>query len=83
MKFLSFLATVALATYTTAQTVIRCGTQDPAEHVKVELNLAAQRQPIAAQPSIRHINTYVHVVTTRAKKGTYTQAEVSAQVWTY
>lgn len=90
MKLSSVIAASA-AVYASAQELTRCGIDDPPEELKSKLNNAVEmftnsragnssaNSSVAAAGAI---DTYVHIVTTSAKEGSYSQSQVSEQVCT-
>ena len=81
MKFFALLAAVGLAA---AAEITRCGTPDPDDSLKMQLNEAYFSHPsynkIAAVNESRVIDTYVHVVTTKASRRNYTKTMIHKQV---
>jgi hypothetical protein len=84
MKFTSFTLAAAAAAVATAE-YTRCALDEPAESIVAELNEAARigtanlevsRQAAASIP------VYVHVVTTSAKQGRYSQTQINTQIAT-
>lgn len=86
MKLLALLAIASLAA---AAKLTRCGTADPDDNVKMQLNEAYFSRPttfrdskIAVDNDSRVIDTYVHVVTTQAKRNKYSKDMILEQVGT-
>ena len=86
MKLSSFLAATAAVLVTAAEERTRCGVEEPSEDIKALLADAVEqytnsRESVAAADG-GAIDTYVHIVTTEANEGKYTQAQIDEQVWT-
>lgn len=83
MKLSSAIAASAAA-LASAQELTRCGNDDPPEDLKSKLNNAVamftnSRENTTAQAA-GAVDTYVHIVTTSAKEGSYSQQQVNEQV---
>ena len=83
MKLSTFLAasTAALAN----AELTRCGNDAPPEELKSKLNEAVEmftngRANGTAGAAAGAVDTYVHIVTTSAKEGTYSQQQIQEQV---
>lgn len=83
MKFIPLTAAAASLAY--AEEYVRCKTEPTAEKISM-LNEAASNASAASSEALfsiaalRNVDTYVHVVTTSAKAGRYSQAQVNEQV---
>ena len=87
MVRLNFLALCALhaqsaiaAAISAQPAYVRCGTEQPSAEFLAEAEAMAKGpQPNVAAASI-NVNTYFHVVTTSAAKGSVTQTQLNNQV---
>lgn len=80
MRFQS-LFWAAFAGIATAKELTRCGTVEPDDSLKADLNAAYFSKTANITTSkARSVDTYVHVVTTQAKRSKYTKAMVTEQV---
>lgn len=85
MKYV--LALAAMAASLVSGKYTRCATPNPSEEHMAVLNAAAEEganrtlNTFSAQ-AVRNVDTYVHVVTTTAKKGKYSQTMINKQVST-
>ena len=85
MKFFTVIAASAAA-YTAAADFTRCGIVAPPEAITVELDDAVDsfttngRFANASYGQAGSIDTYVHVVTTKAREGDFSQAMINEQV---
>lgn len=83
MKFQStILYAAALGVAVAKDDLHRCGTDEPNDKVKTELDRAyakGSRNIGRAEDIV--VDTYVNIVTTVAKEGRYTPDQVEAQVW--
>jgi len=82
MKFSNIFLAATSASLAFALEYTRCGTKDASNAHKAEMNAAvaaaAESDSISAQAI--SVDTFVHVVTTTAKRGRYTQAQVNQQI---
>lgn len=80
MKFSSFFL-VAAAGFAAADELTRCGTAEPNDALKVELNEAYFSKMAEISKAVAtEVDVYVHVVTSKAKRNMYTKAMVQEQV---
>ena len=81
---LSTVIAASAATYASAQELTRCGNHAPAEELQSKLNeaveLFANSRDNGTGAAAGAVDTYVHVVTTSAKEGTYSQQQIEEQV---
>ncbi|KAF2168318.1 hypothetical protein M409DRAFT_21755 [Zasmidium cellare ATCC 36951] len=81
MRFSSFFFAAAAAGLAAAEGLTRCGTAEPGDALKVELNEAYfSKVAEVSRVDEREINTYVHVVTSKAKRSMYTKEMVQEQM---
>lgn len=85
MKFSTIIA-AATAAYASAEELTRCGNLEPPEEVKTKLNKAVEAftnsraSANETAGAAGAVDTYVHIVTTSAKEGSYSQQQVNEQV---
>jgi hypothetical protein len=79
MKF-SIFALAAVLGLSAAQELIRCGTAEPNDTMKAQMNDAFFAAGDVSRAQAITVKTYVHIVTTSAKAGRYTQAQATEQV---
>lgn len=80
MKFSTILLAAATG-FAAARELTRCGTAEPNDALKVELNEAYfSRVAEVSKAENRSVNVYVHVVTSQAKRSQYTKEMVQEQV---
>lgn len=84
MKFTTLSLAAAVASFASAE-YHRCAVENPPAERVSELNEAARigaaNQEIS-RVAARNVPVYVHVVTTTAKKGRYTQTQINNQIAT-
>lgn len=79
MKYSLALAAAAASFASAAYT--RCGTANPSvQHMAAMNNAIEADNGTFSIQATRNVDTYVHVVTTTAKKGKYSQSMVNQQV---
>lgn len=82
MKLSTAIAASAAA-FASAEELVRCGNEVPPMELQSKLNEAVSRFSADAANSTAAagaVDTYVHIVTTSAKEGTYSQEQVNEQV---
>lgn len=80
---LGLLATTMAAVIGEKPIEFRCGSENPPAEILVQAQaMAARPQPMAAAAATINVNTYFHVVTTAAKRGSITQTQLNNQVST-
>lgn len=83
MKLSSAIAATAAA-LASAQELTRCGNENPPDELKSKLNNAVElfsnARANGTAAAAGTVDTYVHVVTTSAKEGSYSQQQIDEQV---
>jgi len=80
MRFWSFVF-AAFAGIAAARDLTRCGTTEPDDALKAELHAAYISRPAnVTAPKPHTVDTYVHVVTSQEKRGSYTQSMIDEQM---
>lgn len=86
MKLSSVLAVTAAALASAQEERVRCGMDAPSDDLKALLASAVEEYSNSrasangSSAAAGAVDTYVHIVTTEAKEGAYTQSQIDEQV---